>query len=111
TVADPSKATQSGPDSAPRLRLANLRGANLHGLTLQLQRGEVVGVAGLTGSGRENLAGAVAGQTAVSGQVLVDGHPLKPGDPRNALARGVAYAPAARRRDALLGAASLRENV
>jgi ribose transport system ATP-binding protein len=104
--------TEDVSDGAvPRLRLGGLRGAGLHGLELQARRGEVVGVAGLTGSGRENLAGAVAGQTQVSGQVAIDGQLLKPGDPRDALARGLAYAPAERRRDALLGAATLRENL
>ena len=106
-----SRAQDAGDGAVPRLTLRDLRGSGLHGFDLQARQGEVVGVAGLTGSGRENLAGAVAGQTGVSGQVAIDGHQLKPGDPRDALARGLAYAPAERRRDALLGAATLRENL
>ncbi|WP_198144209.1 sugar ABC transporter ATP-binding protein [Parafrankia sp. EUN1f] len=110
-VAGPSRTEDAGDGPVPRLTVDRVHGVNLHGLSLEARCGEVVGVAGLTGSGRENLAGAVGGQTDVSGQVAIDGHPLKPGDPRDALARGLAYAPAERRRDALLGAATLRENL
>ena len=108
--AQPAK--DEADDSAfPRLALRNLRGAGLHGLTLQAMRGEVVGIAGLTGSGREHIARAVAGQDFVSGCIAIDGTPLKPGDPRDALARRLAYVPAERRRDALLHGATLRENL
>jgi len=110
--ASPAPAASPAVDaSAPRLRIDGLQGPNLNGLTLEARPGEVLGVAGLTGSGRENLAGAVAGQVPVSGHVAIDGSALKLGDPRDALSRGMAYAPAERRRDALLGAATLRENL
>jgi ribose transport system ATP-binding protein len=95
----------------PRLALREIRAENLNGITLEAQAGEVVGITGLTGSGREDIAGAVAGQGYASGQVAIDGVALKPGDPRAALARGLAYAPAERRRDALLSGATLRENL
>ncbi|XVQ15001.1 sugar ABC transporter ATP-binding protein [Spirillospora sp. CA-255316] len=94
-----------------RLRIRDLRAEQIHGIDLEARGGEVLGIAGLTGSGRENLAGVLAGQGHRSGQVLIDGVPLVPGSPRHALARGLAYAPAERRRDALLSGASLRENL
>jgi ribose transport system ATP-binding protein len=110
----PSGAQSAGESAVglvPRLTLRDLRGGNLKGVSLDAQPGEVVGITGLTGSGREDLAGAVAGQERVAGQVEIDGVALPPGDPRAALARRLAYAPAERRRDALLGAATLRENL
>ncbi len=111
SAATESAGEESRASTIPRLTLRDLRGANLQGVSLQVQPGEVVGITGLTGSGREHLAGAVAGQTLVSGDVAIDGVPLKPGNPRAALARRLAYAPAERRRDALLGGATLRENL
>jgi ribose transport system ATP-binding protein len=95
----------------PRLTVRNLRGGSLQGIDLDVHPGEVLGVAGLTGSGRETIAGAVAGQTHRMGTVEVDGRAIRPADPASSLGRGLAYAPAERRRDALLGAATLRENL
>jgi ribose transport system ATP-binding protein len=93
------------------LTVRGLRGERLNGINLGVGRGEIVGLAGLTGSGRENIAGVLAGQSPRTGEVAIDGVPLEPGSPRDALARGLAYAPAERRRDALLVGASLRENL
>lgn len=97
--------------SKPRLVLKDLRGSGMNGLNLGVQRGEIVGVTGLTGSGRENLAGAVSGQIGRAGGVFIDGVAVKAGNPRAALNLGLAYAPAERRRDALLSGGTLRENL
>lgn len=104
----------SGPGGnrrQPRLHARGVRGNGLLGVDLEVYPGEVLGVAGLTGSGRESLAGAIAGQTDHSGSVLVDGVAVRPADPHASLAAGLAYAPAERRRDALLTTATLRENL
>ena len=53
TVADPSKVA---------LRVTGLEARRLHGVNLEVAQGEIVGVAGLTGSGREELAGALVGE-------------------------------------------------
>lgn len=100
-----------GSGRAPRLSIRNVDGRGLHGVDLDVHPGEVLGIAGLTGSGRESIAGAIAGQAHHSGTVAVDGRTVRPGDPAASLARGIAYAPAERRRDALLSAATLRENL
>jgi ribose transport system ATP-binding protein len=100
------------PDGAPaRLSVRNLRGAALRDISLDVRPGEVVGIAGLTGSGREELAGAIAGHTGRVGEVLINGVEIKAGAPRSTLQRKLAYLPAERRRDALFGDASLRENL
>jgi ribose transport system ATP-binding protein len=96
---------------APRLTVRGIRGGGLHGVDLDVLPGEVLGIAGLTGSGRESIAGAIAGQLHLSGTVAIDGRSIRPGDPAASLARGLAYAPAERRRDALLSTATLRENL
>jgi ribose transport system ATP-binding protein len=98
-------------DGEPRLTVRSARGGGLHGVDLDVRAGEVLGIAGLTGSGRETIAGAISGQTHLSGTVAIDGQAVRPADPADALARGLAYAPAERRRDALLTSATLRENL
>jgi len=105
----PSVKSDSG--RVARLTVRNVHGGGLHGVDLDVHQGEVLGIAGLTGSGRESLAGAIAGQTHHSGTVAVDGRPIRPGDPADSLARGLGYVPAERRRDALLSTATLRENL
>ena len=96
---------------APRLTVRDVHGGGLRGVDLDVLPGEVLGIAGLTGSGRESIAGAIAGQLHLSGTVSIDGRSIRPGDPAASLARGLAYAPAERRRDALLSTATLRENL
>ncbi|HEU4658359.1 MAG TPA: ATP-binding cassette domain-containing protein [Capillimicrobium sp.] len=65
----------------------------LHGVTLAVAGGEVVGVAGVAGSGQRALAETVAGVIAPDqGRVLVDGADVT-GAPARAAAAGVAYVP------------------
>jgi ABC-type sugar transport system ATPase subunit len=59
-----------------------------------LRRGEVLGLAGLQGSGRSALARALFGAPpARSGQILVDGLPRRIGRPAQAMAAGIGYIP------------------
>jgi ribose transport system ATP-binding protein len=71
----------------------------------------VLGVAGLTGSGREELAGLLSGRLQGTGSVLLGGVPLPTGDVGAALAAGVCCVPADRAGQALLGSGTVRENL
>ncbi|GAB5373693.1 MAG: sugar ABC transporter ATP-binding protein [Acuticoccus sp.] len=67
------------------------------------RRGEIVGLAGLIGSGRTELAHAIFGvEPPLSGRVLLDGEPVVAHVPRDAIARGIYLAPEDRKRDGLL---------
>ena len=56
------------------LDVRGLQGANIHGVDLQVRAGEVVGVAGITGSGRENLVPLLTGQAPSNdGSVEING--------------------------------------
>ncbi|MFK8022964.1 MAG: sugar ABC transporter ATP-binding protein [Ilumatobacter sp.] len=79
------------------LHVRNLSGGTVHGVDLDVLPGEIVGVAGITGSGREMLAPFVTGQIpSTEGTVSVSGTPVANYDPAAALAAGMAFVPADR---------------
>ena len=66
----------------------------LRGVSLAVRGGEIVGVAGVAGNGQRELAeGADGDAPAHGGRVSVGGVELRSGDPRDAIARGVAHVP------------------
>ena len=69
-------------------------GAALEDVSLSIRSGEIVGVAGVAGNGQRELAEALYGlRRPVAGSIEVAGRPLEPGDPRAAIAVGVAHVP------------------
>jgi ribose transport system ATP-binding protein len=101
-------------DAAPRssrLVVSKVFGTSVERIDLEVRPGEVLGIAGLTGSGREEIAGLITGRLARGGEVRVDGHEVPPGDPRAAVERGLCYVPADRAAQALLRVANVRENL
>ena len=89
---------------AERLRLQSLSSpGRFHGVDLVVRAGEVVGLAGLVGAGRSELAHAVFGlDAAVTGRVLVDGVPVHVRDPAAALRLGLGLLPEDRQRQGLV---------
>jgi ribose transport system ATP-binding protein len=87
-----------------------LKGAVVDDLDLSADGGEVLGIAGLTGSGREEILGLIFGAQPRGGDVLVEGQPLKPNDPRAAMRRGISMVPADRHRDGSIELMSVRFN-
>jgi ribose transport system ATP-binding protein len=97
---------------APVLTVRDLCAPTLHGVTLEVHAGEIVGVAGLLGSGREQIAGTVAGaQRAIAGEVAVDGRRVAAGDPGAAIRAGIGLVPADRPRHGAVMTLSVRENL
>ncbi len=98
---------------ALELRHAALRTYRLQtpDVNLTVQAGEVVGLAGLEGSGQRLVMQACAGiQRLHSGQVLVGGHDLTHAPYKRFLQAGVAFVPAARLEEGLVPGLSLREH-
>ena len=96
----------------PALRVRGLRGGTVSDLSLDIRAGEVVGVSGILGSGREHVAALLFGALArEAGAVGVAGVALSPSDPRAAIAAGVAYVPADRHADGAVMTMRVRENV
>jgi ribose transport system ATP-binding protein len=81
-------------------------------VSLSLRRGEILGVAGLVGSGRTELARLIFGaEQSSSGRMMLNGHPYSPRSPYQAIARGVALVPEERRSQGLLLKESVSFNI
>lgn len=101
-----------GPDAETVLRVDNLRSRGLSGVSLEVRRGEILGVSGVTGSGRESLNAAIFGtEPRESGDVIVAGRTLAAGRPISAIENGMAFMPADRKIHGGLMDLSARENV
>jgi ribose transport system ATP-binding protein len=103
----PARRTAADGASAPGAPLLEVRGLTLVGVLqdvdLTVSAGEVVGIAGLVGSGRSELLETVYGARRRSrGHVLVEGRPLRPGAVTAAVRAGVGLAPEERKAQALL---------
>jgi ribose transport system ATP-binding protein len=100
-------------DAAVGLQVDGLVGRYLRGVSLSVREGEVVGIAGLLGSGREELPYIVAGAQAegVSGTITVGGETLPELTLNAARKHGVCLVPADRAREGIIGDFSVRENV
>ncbi|MBV0912188.1 sugar ABC transporter ATP-binding protein [Anianabacter salinae] len=79
---------------------------------LTVREGEVIGLAGLLGSGRTETADALFGRTpADSGKARDSSGALDLGSPRAAIAQGFGYAPEDRKTDGIVADLSVRENI
>jgi ribose transport system ATP-binding protein len=87
-------------------------GPRLRDVQLQLRAGEIVGVAGLVGSGRSRLCRVLAGvDTPTSGRLLLRGKPVRLRNPQQALLAGIALIPEDRKNQALSLVSSVKDNL
>jgi ribose transport system ATP-binding protein len=81
-------------------------------VSLSLRRGEILGLAGLVGSGRTELARAVFGIDPLrSGAIRLDGEPIRIATPRAAIEHGIYLIPEDRKSSGLLLDVSIAENI
>jgi len=109
----PRQAMEASPHEA-RLHLDRIRTRRypLAEVSLTVNGGEVLGIAGLIGAGRSELAETICGVVpAVSGRVLLDGQPLGLNSPRDAIRAGMCLIPEDRRGRGIIAAMTVRENV
>ncbi|MGW3284152.1 sugar ABC transporter ATP-binding protein [Streptomyces sp. NPDC001002] len=101
------------PQGTPVLEVQGLaRDGEFESLDLSIQPGEIVGLAGLVGSGRSEILETIYGARKPSaGQVRVDGRALRPGSVRAAVRAGLGLAPEERKAQALLMLESVTRNV
>ena len=90
----------------------DLYNSRLQGVSLTLHEGEIVGLAGMVGSGRSEVARALFGADPLQrGRVTIKGVPLRGHEPRQAIAAGLALAPEDRKRQGLFIDQSIRSNL
>jgi ABC-type sugar transport system ATPase subunit len=89
--------------------IATQNGA-LRPTSLRVHRGEILGVAGLVGSGKAELGMALGGAIPCTGAVRVNGKDVAMGDPRSTLSGGIGFVPDDRKRSAVLPTRSVSEN-
>ena len=83
----------------------------LHDISLQIRAGEIVGLAGLIGSGRTELARAISGADPIdSGAIAVEGRTRRIRSPADAMAAGIAFLPESRKDDGLFLELSIAAN-
>jgi ribose transport system ATP-binding protein len=91
------------------LEAHSLCGVVVDNAELVVRRGEVVGIAGLTGSGREEILGLMFGVASRHGDVLVDGRRV-PASTRGAIDSGISLVPADRRGAGAITTLTVSEN-
>jgi general nucleoside transport system ATP-binding protein len=96
------------------VRIQGLNGRELvRGVSLEVRRGEIVGLAGVAGNGQEHLIEAIVGLQSISGgEIRIGGHPVSVGDTRGLIIRNrIGYIPPDRTHDGLISPMSVADNL
>ncbi|MGH2916701.1 MAG: sugar ABC transporter ATP-binding protein [Solirubrobacteraceae bacterium] len=102
----------SSPGAPVALEVTGLTAAGVQGASLNVREGEILGLAGLVGAGRSELARAVFGlDRRAAGSVVLSGGELRSRGAHDSLARGLAMIPESRKEQGLLPGRSVVENV
>jgi AI-2 transport system ATP-binding protein len=104
--------TKSRSGSPPALAVENLSGEGFFDVTFSLRAGEIVGLAGVIGAGRTELAETIVGvRRSLSGRVTLNGDILSDATPRLTADRGLVYLPEDRQQNGLFLEAALSWNM
>jgi rhamnose transport system ATP-binding protein len=95
------------------LKVENLtRAGSFYDVNFELRRGEILGLAGLVGAGRTNVARAIFGvEPPTAGKTFIDGREIAIRSPQQAIELGLAYVPEDRQLHGLIPAMSLTPNI
>lgn len=93
------------------LEARNITNHRVKDISFKLRKGEVLGIGGLVGAGRTEIARAVYGADSIlSGEFLLNGKPYVPRSPKTALALGIGLIPEDRKKQGLILDATVKEN-
>jgi len=94
------------------LEVKGLSTSYLNDISFYVKKGEVLGVFGLMGAGRSELARCIMGIDKTSaGEILVEGAPVSIRRPIDAIRKGIAYVTAERKKDGLILIQSVKDNI
>jgi ribose transport system ATP-binding protein len=105
---------QRGSEGPERLRVDQLtRHGEFQNISLSLHQGEVLGVAGVVGSGKSELGRRIfeAGRGVDGGAIVLDGRPMGGGGPREAIRTGIGYVPPERHAEGIIEQLSVQQNL
>ena len=103
--------TEPEPGAQPVLELRDFSSSSFSGVTLTVAPGEIIGVAGVVGSGKGHLGRAIFELGAdCSGEILVEGRPPERTGPRAGIRRSVGYVPTERHREGLVLGMTVAQN-
>jgi simple sugar transport system ATP-binding protein len=110
------RAAAASKEAAKRPEMLVARGTGRRGaiqpFDLTIHEGEVVGLAGLLGSGRTEIAQLLFGiDPADEGTIVIKAEPVRIRRPRTAIAKGMGFCPEDRKRSAIIPDLSVRENM
>jgi ABC-type sugar transport system ATPase subunit len=99
-------------DAVLEVRQLSKRGI-LRDITLSVRQGEIVGISGLVGAGRTELARAIFGDLAIdTGEIVVNGRAMpRRHSPRDAIQRGIGLVPEDRKEEGLVTGLPVRQNI
>jgi rhamnose transport system ATP-binding protein len=101
----------NGEEEKAVLRVKNLAGSGFSDVSLDLHAKEVLGIFGLTGAGRTELARAIFGVDPIAeGELLIHNQAVEIANPRQAMNAGIAYIPEDRKLDGLFLEMPFRDN-
>jgi ribose transport system ATP-binding protein len=92
------------------LRAKRLAAPRIRDISFTLHRGEVLGIAGLVGSGRTEIMEMIFGMRPCTGQIEVDGKPVSIRNPHDAIRHGIGFVTEDRKVQGLVLGMSVREN-
>ncbi|CAN5662222.1 sugar ABC transporter ATP-binding protein [soil metagenome] len=94
------------------LSVRNLCGKGFNDISFDLKKGEILGLGGLVGAGRTELAMAIFGATKInSGAILKNGQRINNKHPKQAIENGIAYLPEERKTLGVFLQKSIAENI
>lgn len=105
---------QAATVGAVRLTVQGLKIQRLpeHAINFELRAGEIVGMAGLVGAGRTDIARAIFGiDPMIDGTISIDGKPVAIKKPQDAIAAGIAFVPEDRKAQGIIVEMPIRDNV
>ncbi len=109
---EPKQHSNVPPDAPVVLEVKNLLSTQVSNVSFTLRRGEILGIAGLMGAGRTELARLIFGaDKRISGQIMINGMPVNINSPRDSVNTGIGYLSEDRKQYGLCLGLSVANNV